>query len=227
MQRVEAMGMLWSRNGTSLPGRPAVDLRSLVGLPGRLSFAEGAGGSRMAHLACTIRRADHSSIVLDLAPGATPPPAESAVILEVTDEAALVQCFTTVRTAAKGGEVVLRTPARPHVVQRRRFPRVDVFIGVTLHTPDRPIEPLAGQMTNLSMDGAACVLAEPLAPGTPVTANLGGMGMHPPEVSAVVRRCTPTPSQLWVVGLQFQSLVPSQELYLGKYLADFTEQQVD
>jgi hypothetical protein len=196
----------------------------MAGLPGRLSFAQGLAGNRMTHIAGTVRKVDSNEIVLDIPPGTSLPSAEGAVILEVTTQQHLVQCFTTVRSSSGSG-LTLRTPARPHIVQRRRFPRIDVFIGVTLHTPDRPIEPLAGQMINLSIDGAACVLVEPIAPGTAVTMNLAGMGLHPPEANAIVRRCTPTPSQLWVVGLQFQSLESSQELYLGKYITDFTEPQ--
>lgn len=217
--------MLWQRSATRAVGSDEAppDLRSLAGLPGRLSFAEGFGGSRMAHIPCTVRRVDQSDIVLELTGAVAVPPADSAVILEVTNQRALIQCFTSVGRPARVNELVLRTPSRTHVVQRRRFPRIDVFQGVTLHTADRPIEPLAAQMINLSMEGAACVVTEALEPGARVTLNLTTLGFHPACVQAEVRRCMPTPSHLWVVGLQFLSLVPEQELYLGKYIADFAE----
>jgi hypothetical protein len=218
--------MQWLRRGSQpADGQAArVDLRSLAGMPGRLSFAEGFGGSRMTHVACTVRTVDSTQVVVDLAPAAgNAPPAEAAVILEVANHVALVQCFTSVLAATAAGQVALRTPARPHIMQRRRFPRIDVFLGITLHTPDRPIEAVAAQMINLSIDGAAVVLSEPLEPGTLVRLNLTSLGFHPPEAGARVRRCSPTPSRLWVIGVQFQDLEPSQELYLAKYIADYTE----
>lgn len=197
----------------------------MAGLPGRLSFSEGVGGSRMAHVSCTVRRVDHTNIHVDLPDAGVRPAPESAVILEVATGRELLQCFTSVRSVGQGTSVTLRTPARPHVLQRRRFPRVDLFLGITLHTPDRPIEEVAAQMINLSMDGAACVMVEPLQPGTELVMNLANVGFHPPEVKAVVRRCSPSPSRLWIIGLQFESLLPEQELYLGKYLADYVDPQ--
>ncbi|HYF92300.1 MAG TPA: PilZ domain-containing protein [Symbiobacteriaceae bacterium] len=217
--------MLWPKRTAEEGATGFVDLRTIAGLPGRLSFSEGVTGSRMTHVTCTVRKVNHTDILLDL-PGITVRPApESAVILEVATGRELLQCFTSVRTVGQGTTVALRTPARPHVVQRRRFPRVDLFLGITLHTPDRPIEEVGAQMINLSMDGAACVMVEPLQPGMELTLNLTNLGFHPPEVKAVVRRCTPSPSRLWIIGLQFQSLSPEQELYLGKYLADYVDTQ--
>lgn len=216
--------MLWQRRSAPGESALALEVRDMAGLPGRLSFSEGYSGSRMAHVPCDIRKVDHSEITLDLNEGATLPQVESAVILEVANARALVQCFTSVK-AVRGNEVILRTPARPHVVQRRRFSRVDVFLSITLHTPDRPIEAVPAQMINLSIDGAAIVLVEALQPGTPVTLNLTNLGFHPSEVQAVVRRCTPNPSRLWVIGLQFHALRAEQELYLAKYLQDFVENQ--
>lgn len=217
--------MLWQSSGRTTEPEPGgrVDLRSLAGQPGRLSYAEGYGGHRMAHIACTVRKVDAAEITLEVSSTAAIPHAETAVILEVANHHALVQCFTTILSAGKGGSVSLRTPARPHVVQRRRFPRIDLFLGITLHTPDRPIESVAAQMINLSIDGAAVVLAEPIQPGTAVTLNLTNLGFHPPEVAASVRRCGPTPSRLWVVGLQFERIDASQEIYLAKYISDYLE----
>jgi hypothetical protein len=217
--------MLWPKRTTDADDAPAeLDLRSIAGLPGQLSYSEGVTGSQMAHVTCTVRKVDHTDIALDLPDAGARPAPETAVILEVATGRALLQCFTSVRALGKGTSLLLRTPARPHVVQRRRFPRVDLFLGITLHTPDRPIEEVAAQMINLSMDGAACVMVEPLQPGTQLVLNLANVGFFPPEVKATVRRCTPSPSRLWIVGLQFVGLVPEQELYLAKYLADFVEQ---
>ncbi|HYG59476.1 MAG TPA: PilZ domain-containing protein [Symbiobacteriaceae bacterium] len=218
--------MIWQRRARSSAddASASLELKAVAGLPGRLSYAEGVSGNRMANVSCTIRKVDQAEIILIVVGGATPPPVESAVILEVTDNRALLQCFTSVKVV-RGAEVILRTPSRPHIVQRRRFPRVDVFLSVTLHTPDRPIEAVAAQMINLSMEGAAVVLVEALEPGTPVMLNLANLGFYPTEVPSQVRRCTPTPSHLWVIGLQFESLQPEQELYLAKYLQDFTDSQ--
>lgn len=216
--------MIWQRRTEPEESAATIELRSMAGLPGRLSFAEGYAGNRMAHAACEVRKVDHAEIVLNLAEGAAAPSMESAVILEVASTRALVQSFTSVKSV-RGSEVVLRTPARPHVVQRRRFSRVDVFLSVTLHTPDRPIEAVPAQMINLSIDGAAIVLVEALQPGTPVMLNLSNLGFYPPEVQTVVRRCTPNPSRLWVIGLQFRNLRPEQELYLAKFLQDFVDHQ--
>lgn len=216
--------MLWPRRtDQSSDSTAAVDLRTIAGLPGRLSFSEGLSGNRMTHVPCTVRKVDHTHIVLDMPDTAARPAPESAVILEVATGRALLQCFTSVRSIGSGTTVTLRTPARPHVAQRRRFPRVDLFLSITMHTPDRPIEEVAAQMINLSMDGAACVMVEPLQPGVELMLNLTNLGFHPPEVRAVVRRCNPSPSRLWIIGLQFRGLTPEQELYLGKYLEDYID----
>lgn len=219
--------MLWQKR-SSLPSdghAGAVDLKSIAGLPGRLLFADGFAGSRMTDIPCTVRKVDRSEILIDLLHAGNAPQPESAVILEVADQTALIQCFTTVRSRARGPELSLRTPARPHVMQRRRFPRIDVFLSATVRSPERPLEPLAAQMTNLSVDGAACVLVEPLTSGQAVTLNLAAVGLHPPDVEASVVRCTATPTHLWVVGLQFCSLKPEQELYLGRYISDCIDGQ--
>lgn len=216
--------MLWAKRATESDGAAApVDLRTTAGLPGRLSFPEGITGNRMTHVPCTVRKVDHTEILLELPETGAKPAPESAVVLEVATGRALLQCFTSVRSAGKGASVALRTPARPHVVQRRRFPRVDLFLGITLHTPDRPIEEVPAQLINLSLDGAACVMTEPLQPDTEVVLNLTNLGFHPPEVGALVRRCSPSPGRLWIIGFQFQSLLPEQELYLGKYLSDYVD----
>lgn len=219
--------MLWQRFKRTVdgPGSP-IDLRGIAGQRGRLHFAEHLGGDRMTSLPCLVKKVDRAAILLELASPEAAPQAESAVILEVPNEAALLQCFTTVSSRQPGIEVTLRTPARPHVVQRRRYPRIDVFLSIMVTLPDRPLEPIPAQMTNLSIDGAACVLSEPVPSGTRVALNLTGLGLHPPEALASVVRCLPTPNRLWVIGLKFTDLRPEQELYLGKYLSDFTDQPV-
>ena len=217
--------MLWQKRTSRLdgPGSP-INLNSIAGSRGRLHFSDGLGGDRMISLACHVKKVDRVTILVELASPEAAPQTESAVILEVPSETALLQCFTTVSSRRSGAEITLRTPARPHVVQRRRFPRVDVFLSITMTLPDRAMEPLPAQMTNLSIDGVACVLSEPIAPGTLVTLNLTGLGLHPPEARATVVRCLPTPNRLWVIGLKFEALLPEQELYLGKYLGDYIDQ---
>ena len=176
----------------------------------------------MVQIPCQVLRVDRSAILVEPTGGAVRPGAESAVILEVLQESALIQCFTTVGRVDKAGGLWLRMPARPHVVQRRRNPRVDIYLGVTIHTPDRPIEETAAQMINLSLNGAACVLTEPIAPGTRITVNLSAMGI-PAEAPAEVVRCVPTPTHLWVVGVRFDRLAPEHERYLSQYIADYAQ----
>lgn len=217
--------MLWPRRTSPAvdgPGAP-VDLRTMANLPGRLLFAEGFTGNRMAAVPCVLVKADRSDIVVEVGDTAHVPPPETAVILEVIQPTALLQCFTSVRSSARAPLIMLRTPARPHILQRRRFPRIDLFLGISLHTSENPAEEIASQMINLSVDGAACVLVEPQAPGTRVTLNLAAMGLHPPEVGGTIVRCTPSPNRLWVVGVKFHPLLPGQELYLGKYISDFVD----
>jgi hypothetical protein len=197
------------------------DLRALIGLPGRLTCAEGFAGSRMTHLPCTVRQVDHREIVLAMPDGVSLPRANSAVVLEVAARLALIQCFTTVRMRGQDHTIHLHTPARPHVVQRRRYPRVDLFLSVHIFAPERSITPLPAQLINLSQDGAACVIGEPLEPGMPVRIDLSGIGLFPAEARAEVRRSTPNPAHLWVIGLQFTALLPEQQLYLEKYLAAY------
>ncbi|MFZ5817716.1 MAG: PilZ domain-containing protein [Bacillota bacterium] len=212
--------MSWFKRNPTVTEGPgaAVDLRSLAGTAGRLLFAHGLGVQRMVESPCQVLRVDRSEILVEPTGGGARPGAEQAVILEVLHEVALVQCFTTVLRTNQGGSIALRVPARPHVVRRRRNPRVDVYIGVTLRTPDRPIEETPAQLTNLSLDGAACVLAEPLAPGTEISINLAPLGLTPPQLAATVVRCVPTPTHLWVVGLRFQEVHPAQMAYLARYL---------
>ncbi|MFZ5826629.1 MAG: flagellar brake protein [Bacillota bacterium] len=217
--------MSWFRRGQTAKDGPgsAIDLRDLAGLNGQLLFALGLRGHQMTRIPCTVLKVDRSEILLEPTGGSNRPGADSAVILEVLHQSALIQCFTTVIRAEKSGPLALRVPARPHVVQRRRNPRVDIYHGITLHTPDRPIEEVAAQMINLSLDGAACVMTEPVAPGTPLVLNLASIGVHPPTASAIVARCVPTPTHLWVVGLRFDGLAPEQEAFLSGYIADFTQ----
>lgn len=195
---------------------PEINLRQIVGLQSHLQFMESGPGSRLLTVSCTAVKVDRSELTLEIAGSGPLPSLDGAVVLDVTLETALLQCYTTVR-AVHGRLVKLRTPARPHIVQRRRFQRVPLFLSVTLR-PDGAAE-VPSQLINLSLEGAACVMAEPLPPGTPLTINLAATGLHPPTVAASVMRCTPTPNQLWVMGLQFLPLTTDQRLYLGKYLS--------
>lgn len=214
--------MLW-QSQRQAPG-DSPDLRAIAGLTGHLEVASGPDGEALSHLPCTVGRVTRSEILVTLLRPESIPLPGSAAILEVISLKALIQCFTTVQWTAADGKVALATPARPHVVQRRRFPRVELFLGVTLRPEDRPVEPLPAQMINLSVDGAACVMVEPLTPGSAATLDLTPVGLHPPEVTARVIRCRPSPSHLWLVGLQFEALRPEQEFYLGKYLGDYAEE---
>lgn len=202
-----------------------LDLRSIAGLSGHLLFAEDRGRQQMTTLPCLVRKAGPAGIVVEVEGVPSLPKAGSAVILEVVEPKALLQCFTQVQSVGPGSRLVLRTPELPHVLQRRRFPRVELFLGISGSTADRPIDQLPAQMINLSIDGAACVIAEPLSPGNSLRLHLAAIGLHPPEVETTIIRCTPTPSHLWVIGVRFQSLSTEQEIYLGKYIADVTSLQ--
>lgn len=218
--------MLWHRpGGTDFaegPGAP-VDLRTMVGFAGRLLFAPGSGGSQMLHAPCTVLTVNRSEIIVELHSHEVMPQVGGAVILEVVKATALIQCFTSVGRFGSGSRITLSTPGRPHVLQRRRFPRIDLFTGVTAKYADRPLDELPAQMINLSVDGAACVVAEPVSPGTKLLLNLSPIGLHPAEILTAVIRCTPSPSHLWVIGVKFKSLTAEQELYLGKYISVYTE----
>lgn len=217
--------MSWFRRSPTAQEGPGstVDLRDMAGLTGHLLFAHGIRAHQMVKVPCQVLKVDRAEILLQPTGGPARPGAQSAVILEVVQQSALVQCFTSVQRAEKDGNLILRVPARPHVVQRRRNHRVDIYLGITLHTPDRPIEETPAQMINLSLDGAACVLTEPITPGTVLTLNLSSLGVQPPMVSAVAARCVPTPTHLWVVGVRFEGLAPEQEAFLSSYIADFTQ----
>ncbi len=215
--------MVWFSRSPRTEDGPgaAVDLRTLAGLSGKLLFAHGLRAHHMVQITCNVLKVDRSAILVEPTGGNARPGPDSAVILEVLHQSALIQCFTTVGRVDKAGGIYLRVPARPHVVQRRRNPRVDIYLGVTIHTPDRPIEETAAQMINLSLDGAACVLTEPLTPGTEITVNLAPLGV-PAQVRAEVVRCMPTPTHLWVVGIRFDRLSREYEQYLTRYINDFT-----
>lgn len=191
--------MLWHRQGSTTitdgPDAP-VDLKTMTGCAGRLLFAPGSGSSQMIHVPCTVLSVNRTELVVDLQGNGALPQNGTAVILEVAQATALVQCFTSVRRRGPGNRVALAIPGRPHVLQRRRFPRIDLFTSVTTRYMDRPLEELPAQMINLSVDGAACVVAEPVTPGTKLLINLSPIGLHPPEAPTEVVRCTPSPSHL-------------------------------
>lgn len=216
--------MPWFSKGQAVQDGPgsAIDLRELAGHSGNLLFANGLRANQMVSIPCRLLRVDRTHIAVELAEGSARPAAESAVILEVLHHSALIQCFTFVERVEKSGPVLVRIPTRPHVVKRRKNPRVDIYLGVTLHTPDRPIEETPAQMINLSLDGAACVLAEPVQQGAQISINMSALGFNPPMVAANVVRCSPTPTHLWVIGFQFRQLLPEQERYLTEYIANFT-----
>jgi hypothetical protein len=193
-----------------------INLRQITGLPAHLQFMEVGSGLRMLTVPCTVIKVDAGEMTVELAGTGPLPAPDGAVVLDVPLETALLQCYTTVRSL-HGRVVRLRTPARPHVTQRRRFPRVALFLSVTLEP--KGYGEIPSQVINLSLEGAACVMAEPLAPGTAVVIDLAATGLHPPTLSAQVIRCSPTPNKLWVVGLQFLTLTADQQLYLGKYLS--------
>ncbi len=206
-------------DGTGAP----VDLRTMVGSTGRLLFATSPGGHQMVHVPCKVLSVSRTDLVVELHSQEGPPQNGSAVILEVAQATALVQCFTSVRRRGPANRVALAIPSRPHVLQRRRFPRIDLFTGVTVRFADDALDELPAQMINLSVDGAAFVVAEPITPATRLLVNLSPIGLHPAEAPAAVVRCTPSPSHLWVVGIKFHRLSPEQELYLGKYISLHTD----
>lgn len=211
--------MSWQKRGSAADESVAtIDLRSLAGLAGQLLFAQDLRSNQLTSTPCQVIAVDRSTISLELPPGAPHPDANSAVILEVLHRTALLQCFTSVLRAEPGAPLMLRLPARPHVIQRRRHPRIDLFLGVSLHTPERPIEEIPAQLINLSVDGAACVLAEPVAPGSSVIINMGPLGLIPQRLVGRVVRCVPTPTHLWVIGLQFEQISPQQEESLTQYV---------
>jgi c-di-GMP-binding flagellar brake protein YcgR len=200
-----------------------VDLHSMVSLQGRLVFT--AASRQLVHVPCIVLSVDRKHIVVEVHKGVTTPALETDVILEVAQQTALVQCFTELLSKKRNGHLALRTPGHSHVLQRRRFQRVDLFIGVTLRTKDFRLDQTAAQMINLSMDGAALVVVESLPIGTECLVDLTAIGLHPGEAHAVVIRSTPTPSRLWVVGMKFDRLEAEQEIYLGKYINDVSERQ--
>lgn len=217
--------MSWQSRGPTAadPSIAPIDLRTLAGLAGQLLYNQEIRSNQLTCIPCRVLSVDRSTIALELPAGAPRPDANSAVILEVLHRKALVQCFTSVIRTEPGAPLMLRLPARPHVIQRRRHPRVDLFLGVSLHTPERPIEEIPAQMINLSVDGAACVVAEPLTPGSGVTINMGAMGLQPPRLSGRVVRCVPAPTHLWVIGVQFEQVSPEQEECLAQYIAGYLQ----
>lgn len=220
--------MFWPRRPGTARGpnmEEPLDLRSISGLSGHLLFAEARGRPQMITVPCVVRKAGPVSLVVDVEGVPSLPDAGSAVILEVVQPKALLQCFTQVQSVGPGPKLVLKAPELPHVLQRRRFPRVELFLGISVSTADRPIDQLPAQMINLSIDGAACVMTEPLSPGTALRLHLAAIGLHPPDVETAVIRCTPTPSHLWMIGVRFQALSSEQEIYLGKYIADVASLQ--
>jgi hypothetical protein len=216
--------MSWFKRSQPVPTevRPTVDLQDLAGLPGELLFAQGLR-DQMVRIPCTVLGVERYAMAVEPTGGTTRPGPGSAVILEVLHRTALVQCFTNVLRLEKSGPIALNIPARPHIVLRRRNQRVEVYLGVILLTPERPIEETPAQMINVSLDGAACVLTEPLATGTGVCINMTPLGIEPPIVSAEVVRCTPTPTHLWVIGLRFMGLSAEQESFLSRYINSFIE----
>lgn len=218
--------MLWQRgSNTAYPDgpTPTVDLLGMVGLQGKLLYADRNGS--MQQLACVVHQVDRRQIEIEVLTEALVPGRPTEVILEVAQQSALVQCFTRVMSRKRNGRLTLHTPSQSHVLQRRRFQRVDLFLGITVTPKEHTLSEMAAQMINLSVDGAACVLVEPVPVGSELILNLRAIGLHPAEAKAQIVRCTPTPGRLWVLGLKFQSLTAEQEIYLGKYIADISVRQ--
>lgn len=216
--------MSWFRSGQMTKEGPAspVDLTELEGLPAELVFAHGLR-DQLVRVPCTVLQVKAPIIAIVMTGDALRPGNGSAVILEVVHQTALIQCYTSVQRAEKAGPITLHLPARPHITLRRRNPRVDIYLGVTLHTKDRPIEATPAQLINLSLDGAACVLTEPLTPGNTVFINMAALGLVPQQVQAMVVRCVPTPTHLWVIGFRFEQVRPEQEQYLSQYINNFIQ----
>ncbi|MGE5673561.1 MAG: flagellar brake protein [Mycobacterium leprae] len=200
------------------PVRPA-DIRSVEGLPGRLFFAEPRSPGPVRMRNCSVLKVGRHGVVVALEGTEGPlPEADDSVVLEVAHKNSLIQCFTSVVSAPTSQAVTLRRPPSLHVLQRRRYPRIDVFLGVTVYTPEQTLIPVAGQMINLSVDGAAIVMAEPLIPDSVITVDLTASGLEPSHLRARVVRCSPSPNHLWVNGVQFQELLPDQEQFLAEYI---------
>lgn len=214
--------MSWFRRGQIVleESGTAVNLTELQGLPGELLFAHGVR-DQLVRVPCKVPRVDRQWVVVEPTGGGLRPETGGAVILEVVVRTALVQCYTSVQRAEKSGPLYLHMPARPHITVRRRNPRIDIYVGVTLHTRERPIEATPAQMINLSLDGAACVLSEPLTPSTTIFINMAALGLNPQQVQATVVRCIPTPTHAWVIGLRFEQVRPEQESHLAQYIATF------
>lgn len=201
----------------------AVDLHTMVSFQGRLVFTAATG--QLVHIPCVVLSVNRKHIVVEVLNGATTPATGTDVILEVAQQSALVQCFTELLSKKHNGTLTLRTPGHSHVLQRRRFQRVDLFVGVTLRAKSFRLDQTAAQMINLSVEGAACVMVESLPTGTECLVDLTAIGLYPGEAHAVVIRSTPTPSRLWVVGLKFDRLEAEQAIYLNKYITDVSERQ--
>lgn len=193
------------------------DLKQLMGEPGYLLVSDLSAPDKERRLSCKVRSLSGPLLKIVLQEEAEQPQPGAHVVLEVATRRALVQCFTSVERTESPLTLSLRRPAQTHIVQRRRYPRVEVFVGATFrHGGNYGIVP--AQLINLSVDGAAMVVVERLQPGSVLSLCLSGIGLDPDEVPARVVRCTPSPNHLWVVGLSFGRLPPEQEQYLEDYI---------
>lgn len=197
--------------------RETFDLKHLHGQPGRLLVAAPRAPDDLIRLSCTVISLSGPLLRVALHQEHWLPEPGTQVVLEVTTGRALIQCFTMVEKIEAPLNVCLRKPAQTHIVQRRRYPRAEVFVGAT-YRHSTGYSPTPAQLINLSVDGAAMVVVEPLQPGCVVSLSLSGIGLQPDEVPARVLRCTPSPNHLWVVGLSFGRLPPEQEQRLADYI---------
>lgn len=197
--------------------RAYIDLKSLNGEPGRLLLDDPKAPDRMLRVSCTVEESSATLMQLSVMYPVSALSPGTQVALEVVTRTALVQCFTTVEKVEGVQTLYLRRPAHTHIVQRRRFPRAEVFIAAT-YRKGGAYGALPAQLTNLSVDGAAMVVVEAPANGSVIALDLSSIGLEPGDVPARVVRSTPSPNHLWVVGLAFGKLPPEQEHYLAEYV---------
>jgi c-di-GMP-binding flagellar brake protein YcgR len=196
-------------------------LKSLSGQKGRLIADDPRSPDGTAELPCTVSAVNGPLLRVALVEQVPLPEEGAQVVLEVATRQALVQCFTVVERREEPVTLFLRRPARTHVLQRRRYPRADTFVAAT-YQQGGAFSPYPAQLINLSVDGAAMVVVDPLQFGSVITLNLGAIGLKPEEVPARVVRCTPSPNHLWVIGLSFGRLPPEQEESLAAYIVQLT-----
>jgi hypothetical protein len=195
------------------------ELKALVGFPARIVLRDSRTPGNTVKIPGIIRQVALTGIVLELFfPLICPRTGESAA-LEVIGHSSLTQGFTTITHTSNPQCIHLMLPDKIHAVQRRRFPRANVFISARLQHPafadGKPVT-----ITNLSAGGCALELTEPLKVGDKVHLNLLAAGLSPADIAAEVARCSPSPSPdgVWDIGLAFCSLDGAGEQHLVNYV---------